>query len=48
MIKSSFDAYGREMDADFEYQFTELRKTHNRGVFDAYFRICCAAVNPAY
>ncbi|MBJ9240096.1 formate C-acetyltransferase [Citrobacter braakii] len=36
MIKSSFDAYGREMDADFEYQFTELRKTHNQGVFDAY------------
>ena len=36
MIKSSFDAYGREMDSDFEYQFTELRKTHNQGVFDAY------------
>ena len=36
MIKSSFDAYGREMDAHFEYQFTELRKTHNQGVFDAY------------
>ena len=36
MIKSSFDAYGREMDADFEYQFTELRKTHNQGVFDVY------------
>ena len=36
MIKSSYDAYGREMDADFEYQFTELRKTHNQGVFDAY------------
>ena len=36
MIKSSFDAYGREMDADFEYQYTELRKTHNQGVFDAY------------
>ena len=36
MIKSSFDAYGREMDADFEYQFSELRKTHNQGVFDAY------------
>ncbi|MGY5466163.1 formate C-acetyltransferase [Citrobacter koseri] len=36
MIKSSFQAYGREMDADFEYQFTELRKTHNQGVFDAY------------
>ncbi|MDG5476310.1 2-ketobutyrate formate-lyase/pyruvate formate-lyase [Citrobacter freundii] len=36
MIKSSFDAYGREMDADFEYLFTDLRKTHNQGVFDAY------------
>ncbi|WP_204526240.1 formate C-acetyltransferase [Citrobacter cronae] len=36
MIKSSFDAYGREMDANFEYLFTDLRKTHNQGVFDAY------------
>ncbi|MCA1921172.1 formate C-acetyltransferase [Buttiauxella noackiae] len=36
MIKSSFEAYGREMDADFEYQFTSLRKTHNQGVFDVY------------
>ncbi len=36
MIKSSFDAYGREMDSQFEYLFTELRKTHNQGVFDAY------------
>ncbi|BBV67367.1 TPA: formate C-acetyltransferase [Kluyvera ascorbata] len=36
MIKSSFDAYGREMDPSFEYLFTELRKTHNQGVFDAY------------
>ncbi|WP_436858974.1 formate C-acetyltransferase [Citrobacter tructae] len=36
MIKSSFDAYGREMDPNFEYLFTELRKTHNQGVFDAY------------
>lgn len=36
MIKSSFDAYGREMDPDFEYQFTSLRKTHNQGVFDVY------------
>lgn len=34
MIKSSFHAYGREMDADFEYTFTDLRKTHNQGVFD--------------
>ncbi len=25
-----------EMDADFEYTFTDLRKTHNRGVFDVY------------
>ena len=36
MIKSSFDAYGRDMDANFEYLFTDLRKTHNQGVFDAY------------
>ena len=36
MIKSSFDAYGREMDSQFEYLFSELRKTHNQGVFDAY------------
>lgn len=36
MIKSSFEAYGREMDPDFEYQFTALRKTHNQGVFDVY------------
>lgn len=24
------------MDADFEYTFTDLRKTHNQGVFDVY------------
>ncbi|EAP0409697.1 formate C-acetyltransferase [Salmonella enterica] len=36
MIKSSFHAYGRKMDADFEYTFTDLRKTHNQGVFDVY------------
>ncbi|AGR60509.1 TPA: formate C-acetyltransferase [Salmonella bongori] len=36
MIKSSFDAYGREMEANFTYTFTELRKTHNQGVFDVY------------
>ncbi|WP_312625495.1 formate C-acetyltransferase [Scandinavium sp.] len=36
MIKSSFDAYGREMDPQFEYLFTHLRKTHNQGVFDVY------------
>ncbi|WP_417314629.1 formate C-acetyltransferase [Enterobacter sp.] len=36
MIRSSFEAYGREMDPQFEYQFTDLRKTHNQGVFDVY------------
>ncbi len=36
MIKSAFEAYGREMDPDFEYQSTALRKTHNQGVFDVY------------
>ena len=36
MIKSSFEAYGREMDNAFEYTFTHLRKTHNQGVFDVY------------
>lgn len=36
MIRSSFEAYGREMDPDFEYTFSELRKTHNQGVFDVY------------
>ncbi|MCE9799851.1 formate C-acetyltransferase [Raoultella ornithinolytica] len=36
MIKSSFEAYGREMDPHFEYLFTDMRKTHNQGVFDAY------------
>lgn len=29
MIRSSFEAYGREMDPQFEYLFTDLRKTHN-------------------
>ncbi|WP_302622514.1 pyruvate formate lyase family protein, partial [Enterobacter sp. IF2SW-B1] len=33
---SSFEAYGREMDPQFEYLFTDLRKTHNQGVFDVY------------
>ncbi len=36
MIKSAFEAYGREMDPDFEYQLTAPRKTHNQGVFDVY------------
>ncbi len=36
MIRSSFEAYGREMDPEFEHTFSELRKTHNQGVFDVY------------
>ena len=36
MIRSSFEAYGREMDPEFGYTFSELRKTHNQGVFDVY------------
>ncbi|WP_392421288.1 formate C-acetyltransferase [Edwardsiella piscicida] len=36
MIRSSFNAYGREMDPAFEYLFSDLRKTHNQGVFDVY------------
>lgn len=47
MIKSSFDAYGREMDADFEYQFTELRKPITGAYSTPTLRICCAAANPA-
>lgn len=47
MIKSSFEAYGREMDPHFEYLFTELRKTHNQGFSTPIRRTCCAAVNLA-
>lgn len=36
MIRSSFNAYGRAMDPAFEYLFSDLRKTHNQGVFDVY------------
>ncbi|HEN3565094.1 formate C-acetyltransferase [Yersinia enterocolitica] len=36
MVQSAFDAYGREMNDDFKYIFTDLRKTHNQGVFDVY------------
>ncbi len=36
MIRSAFQAYGREMDPAFEYLFSDLRKTHNQGVFDVY------------
>lgn len=47
MIKSSFHAYGREMDSEFEYLFTDLRKTHNGAYLMFTHRICCAAVNLA-
>ena len=46
MIKSAFEAYGREMDPDFEYQFTALRKTHNQGVFDVYSPDMLRCPNP--
>ncbi|CNE79826.1 formate C-acetyltransferase [Yersinia enterocolitica] len=36
MVQSAFDAYSREMNDDFKYIFTDLRKTHNQGVFDVY------------
>lgn len=36
MVQSAFDAYGREMNTNFKYIFTDLRKTHNQGVFDVY------------
>ncbi len=48
MIRSSFHAYGREMDSEFEYIFTDLRKTHNRAYLMFTHRICCAAVNLVY
>lgn len=45
MIKSAFEAYGREMDPAFEYQFTALRKTHNQGYLTSIPRICCAVAS---
>lgn len=36
MVKGSLKAYGLEMDPMMEKHFTEFRKTHNEGVFDAY------------
>ncbi|XPE60550.1 pyruvate formate lyase family protein [Shigella flexneri] len=29
-MESSYHADGREMDSEFEYPFTDLRKTHNQ------------------
>lgn len=36
MVESSCAAYGRELDEDVKYVYSELRKTHNQGVFDVY------------
>ncbi len=36
MLESSFKAYDRELDPKFKQFFTDLRKTHNQGVFDIY------------
>ncbi|GAB3068094.1 formate C-acetyltransferase [Salinicoccus sesuvii] len=36
MAKAACDAYGYELDKETERIFTNYRKTHNQGVFDAY------------
>lgn len=36
MAKSALESYGYEMDENVEKTFTNYRKTHNQGVFDAY------------
>lgn len=36
MVESSCKAYNRELNADVKYVYSELRKTHNQGVFDIY------------
>ncbi|RYV02798.1 formate C-acetyltransferase [Shewanella sp. OPT22] len=36
MVEGSCKAYDRELDADVKYVYSELRKTHNQGVFDVY------------
>ncbi|NLJ70265.1 MAG: formate C-acetyltransferase [Clostridiaceae bacterium] len=36
MVKGSLKAYNLEIDPKMEEHFTEFRKTHNDGVFDAY------------
>ncbi len=36
MVKKSLEAYGYHLDKELENYFTEFRKTHNDGVFDAY------------
>jgi len=36
MVKNACDAYGYKLDPKVEKIFTQYRKTHNQGVFDAY------------
>lgn len=36
MAKQALEAYGFEIDKEIEHIFTDWRKTHNQGVFDAY------------
>ncbi|NLB41034.1 MAG: formate acetyltransferase, partial [Clostridiales bacterium] len=36
MVKQSCEAYGHQLDPKIEQIYTEYRKTHNQGVFDAY------------
>lgn len=36
MAKAACEAYGYELDKETEKIFTDIRKTHNQGVFDAY------------
>ncbi|HWS32923.1 MAG TPA: formate C-acetyltransferase [Actinoplanes sp.] len=36
MVEGGLQAYGREMDLEVKKIFTDYRKTHNAGVFDAY------------
>ncbi len=36
MVKQACEAYGHQLDPKIEQIYTEYRKTHNQGVFDAY------------
>ena len=36
MVKKSLESYGYVLNKDIEMKFSEYRKTHNEGVFDAY------------
>ncbi|AGX42256.1 formate C-acetyltransferase [Clostridium saccharobutylicum] len=43
MVKSSLEEYGYKLDGDIEKHFSQYRKTHNEGVFDAYTKEIRAA-----